>query len=163
MRIHAETPGCLERAAKEIDQEKGRFIAMGRCLFTGADSPYRGRLGSNLNIQSFGYVLRLLPHTRSMFTVRNSTGSGADRFSCRSAFRGDRRSKPERKEENNARTQAAEAGDCAYARFPSLFPLPCLGVLINVGVRRKEAAPRMEPPAEACRGSASCVPPRNLG
>ena len=35
-------PGCLERVAKEIDPEKGRLIVMGRCLFTGADSPYFG-------------------------------------------------------------------------------------------------------------------------
>jgi glycosyltransferase involved in cell wall biosynthesis len=35
-------PGCLERVAKEINPEKGRFIVMGRCLFTGADSPYVG-------------------------------------------------------------------------------------------------------------------------
>jgi glycosyltransferase involved in cell wall biosynthesis len=35
-------PGCLERVAKEIDPKKGRFIVMGRCLFTGSDSPYVG-------------------------------------------------------------------------------------------------------------------------
>ena len=35
-------PECVERVAKEIDPEKGRFIVMGRCLFTGADSPYVG-------------------------------------------------------------------------------------------------------------------------
>ncbi len=35
-------PGCLERVAKEIDPAEGRFIVMGRCLFTGADGPYVG-------------------------------------------------------------------------------------------------------------------------
>jgi glycosyltransferase involved in cell wall biosynthesis len=35
-------PGCLQRVAREIDPQKGRFIVMGRSLFTGADSPYVG-------------------------------------------------------------------------------------------------------------------------
>jgi len=35
-------PGCLNRVAKEINPEKNRFIVMGRCVFTGADSPYVG-------------------------------------------------------------------------------------------------------------------------
>jgi glycosyltransferase involved in cell wall biosynthesis len=34
--------GCLERVAKEIDPEQGRFIVMGRCLFTGEGAPYVG-------------------------------------------------------------------------------------------------------------------------
>ena len=37
------------------------------------------------------------------------------------------------------------------------------GKFTHLHVRRKEAAPSMVPPAEACRGSANCVPPRNLG
>ena len=35
-------PGCLERVAKEIDPEHGRFIVMGRCLFVGEGAPYVG-------------------------------------------------------------------------------------------------------------------------
>ncbi len=35
-------PGCLERVAREIDPGRGRSIVFGRCLFTGAGSPYVG-------------------------------------------------------------------------------------------------------------------------
>ena len=35
-------PKCLHRVAEEIAPESGRLIVMGRCLFTGEDSPYVG-------------------------------------------------------------------------------------------------------------------------
>ncbi len=35
-------PGCLHRVASEIDPAKGRFVVMGRCLFTGEGSAYVG-------------------------------------------------------------------------------------------------------------------------
>lgn len=35
-------PGCLRRVASEIDPARGRLVVFGRCLFTGADSPYVG-------------------------------------------------------------------------------------------------------------------------
>jgi glycosyltransferase involved in cell wall biosynthesis len=33
---------CLDRVAKEIDPPSGRYIVMGRCLFTGEGAPYVG-------------------------------------------------------------------------------------------------------------------------
>ncbi len=35
-------PGCLDRVARELDPTQGRHVVMGRCLFTGEDSPYVG-------------------------------------------------------------------------------------------------------------------------
>jgi glycosyltransferase involved in cell wall biosynthesis len=35
-------PGCLHRVAQEIDLARGRHVVMGRCQFTGEDSPYGG-------------------------------------------------------------------------------------------------------------------------
>ena len=35
-------PGCLESVAREIDPNRGRYVVMGRCLFTGEDSVYVG-------------------------------------------------------------------------------------------------------------------------